>query len=190
MDDGLQNHEWCSLNRGCVIGWNSKFCLQNAPLSLNLLPCEHFTPLILILWVMVCIPSALKDHKCEPRLVYWESANVMRFYDIFCPDLAIYFVEICWECTFSISRRFDREGLNLQTEYLIVSTQHILQHQSRMTDAANFLQANLTWQLLSQEELTLAQGRRAHFTSRGELICLKIKWMGGMHVRTIYHRGD
>ena len=101
MDDGLQNHEWCSLNRGCVIGWNSKFCLQNAPLSLNLLPCEHFTPLILILWVMVCIPSALKDHKCEPWLVYWESANV-KIGNIFRWDFAIYFVQI-WQY---ISLRF------------------------------------------------------------------------------------
>ena len=55
-----------------------------------------------------------------------------------------------------------------------------------LTDVGNFLQAKLTWQLFSQGgELILAQGKRAHLfwekmNERG----------GGVHVGTIYHRGD
>ena len=83
-------------------------------LSLNRLPREHFTPLILM-WVMigaiyrhwkatnVSQDWHLRVRKCEERLVIY-------FFEILQYILLRFCIIFCCACTFSISKRFDKCG--------------------------------------------------------------------------------
>ena len=98
MDGGLQNHEWCSSNRGCAI----LVGLQNATLSLNRLThklCAHTfdSDTVSNDWYSISIERPQMRAMIGMR----EFANVkrdwkyisFRFCNIFFSELAIYFAQ-------------------------------------------------------------------------------------------------